>query len=115
MAKYQDYGLEGRIAVVTGAGTGVGRSVAEELAKGGAKLALFGRRLEKLEETKAECLKYTDDVLTMSVDVGRRPRSRRTWPRCWSTLERWTFLSINAGFERRLNPGESFWENTLTS
>ncbi|MDH6110137.1 NAD(P)-dependent dehydrogenase (short-subunit alcohol dehydrogenase family) [Kitasatospora sp. MAP12-15] len=42
-----------QIAVVTGAGTGVGRAVAIELAAGGWQLALAGRRAEPLHETAA--------------------------------------------------------------
>src|SRR4051794_22405202 len=39
------------IAVVTGAGSGVGRAVVLELAKRGFQVALLGRRVEPLEET----------------------------------------------------------------
>jgi NAD(P)-dependent dehydrogenase (short-subunit alcohol dehydrogenase family) len=42
-----------QIAVVTGAGTGVGRAVAVELARAGWQLALAGRRAEPLHETAA--------------------------------------------------------------
>lgn len=42
---------EGLVAVVTGAGSGVGAVVARELARRGVKVALVGRRAEKLEET----------------------------------------------------------------
>jgi NAD(P)-dependent dehydrogenase (short-subunit alcohol dehydrogenase family) len=42
--------LEGRHAIVTGGGTGIGAAIARSLAAEGAKLTLIGRRLEKLEE-----------------------------------------------------------------
>ena len=41
-----------KIAIVTGAGTGVGRVVAKKLSEDGMKVMLVGRRIEKLEETK---------------------------------------------------------------
>ena len=47
--------LEGRHAVVTGAGTGIGAAIARALAAEGAKLTLVGRRREKLEEVCASC------------------------------------------------------------
>ena len=44
-----------KIAIVTGAGTGVGQVVAKKLTEDGMNVMLVGRRLEKLEETKAIC------------------------------------------------------------
>ncbi len=70
MAQYQEYGFNGRGAIVTGAGSGVGEACAVELAKGGAQVALFGRRAALVEKVGAECRKYTDKVLALSVDVG---------------------------------------------
>ena len=46
--------LEGRVALVTGGGTGLGRSIALELARLGAAVAVCGRRREPLDETAAE-------------------------------------------------------------
>jgi 3-oxoacyl-[acyl-carrier protein] reductase len=44
-----DLGLKGRCTVVTGASSGIGRAIAFELAREGAKLAVTGRRREDLE------------------------------------------------------------------
>ncbi|HEU4704557.1 MAG TPA: SDR family NAD(P)-dependent oxidoreductase, partial [Sphingomicrobium sp.] len=45
--------LQGRHALVTGGGTGIGASAATHLHSAGAKLSLLGRRLEPLERTAA--------------------------------------------------------------
>ena len=46
--------LAGKAAMVTGAGTGIGRAIALSLAREGAEVALLGRRKDKLEATAAE-------------------------------------------------------------
>ncbi|MER6558208.1 SDR family oxidoreductase [Streptomyces sp. NPDC001027] len=58
-----------RIAVVTGAGSGVGRAVAGELLRAGWSVALAGRRAEALEETAALTPQGTS--LTVRTDVSR--------------------------------------------
>ena len=55
-----------RIAVVTGAGSGVGRASAQALAKAGWKVALFGRRPDALAETAGG----SDAFLPVPVDVA---------------------------------------------
>ena len=57
-----------KIAIVTGAGTGVGQVVAKKLSEDGMNVMLVGRRFEKLEETKAIC---ADNVEIFSLDVSK--------------------------------------------
>jgi 3-oxoacyl-[acyl-carrier protein] reductase len=49
-----DLGLKGKCALVTGASKGLGRAIAEELAKEGAHVSLCARGKEDLEKTAAE-------------------------------------------------------------
>jgi NAD(P)-dependent dehydrogenase (short-subunit alcohol dehydrogenase family) len=56
-----------RIALVTGAGTGLGRAIAITLAKQGFKVAITGRREEKLREVESEIGKEGTIVLTADV------------------------------------------------
>jgi len=56
-----------KVAVVTGAGTGIGRAAALSLSRDGFAVALVGRRLEKLEETAKMA---SGDTLPVVVDVG---------------------------------------------
>ena len=45
--------LEGKVAIVAGGGTGIGRAVALRFAREGARVAIFGRRPEPLREVAA--------------------------------------------------------------
>ncbi|BDI60255.1 SDR family NAD(P)-dependent oxidoreductase [Qipengyuania nanhaisediminis] len=65
-------------AVVTGAGTGIGRAVALALAEEGAKVSLLGRRIEKLEEVAgaAGAMAISCDV-TDPAQVSRAMRAAR--------------------------------------
>jgi len=47
--------LAGKVAIITGAGSGIGAAIAKRFAAEGAKLVIMGRRLERLEETAAAC------------------------------------------------------------
>ncbi len=63
--------LEGQVAVVTGAGTGIGRASAVALAAEGAKVALSGRRAEPLEETARQIRAFGGEALVVAGDVSK--------------------------------------------
>jgi glucose 1-dehydrogenase len=63
--------LEGRTALITGAGTGIGRELALGYAREGARVALGARRLELLEETRALVEAEGGECLTRRADVSR--------------------------------------------
>lgn len=111
MVLYKEYGFEGRTAIVTGAGTGMGEATAIELAKGGADLALFGRRLEKLEAVMEECRKYTKNVMCLSTDVSDKTAVDTSVSKVIAEYGKVDILINNAGIESRLKPGETFWDN----
>jgi 3-oxoacyl-[acyl-carrier protein] reductase len=68
-----DLGLQGRVAIVAAASKGLGRAVAEELAREGACVAICARTTPELEKTAAHIQKSTGrDVFHQSVDVTNR-------------------------------------------
>ena len=63
------FDLTGRVAVITGASSGLGRQMSEAFASRGADVAVMARRIEKLNELKVELEKYNVKVLPIKCDV----------------------------------------------
>lgn len=63
------FNLKGRVAVITGASSGLGRQMAYAFAKQGADLAILARRIERLEELKLELEKEGVKILPIKCDV----------------------------------------------
>lgn len=64
------FDLQGRVAVVSGASSGLGKQMALAFAKQGASLAILARRAERLEEFKPELMKAgAPEVLAVKCDV----------------------------------------------
>ena len=61
--------LEGKTALITGAGRGIGQAIALAYAREGARLSLGARSVSELEETADECRKLDAEVLITSTDV----------------------------------------------
>lgn len=92
--------LEDRVAVVTGAGEGIGRAVALRFGQEGAKVVLASRRAEPLEETKALIEQEGGVALVVPTDVGDWDAVQAL---AAATLEEWgqiDILAACAGFTR---------------
>ncbi len=69
MSIAERFNLQGHVAVVTGAGGGIGTAAAVALAESGADLALIGRNVEKLRETAARVERAGRKALVVEADV----------------------------------------------
>lgn len=64
--------LEGKVAIITGAGQGVGRGIALALAKEGASVIVVGRTLDKCIRTADEVKATGGNALPLACDVSKR-------------------------------------------
>ncbi len=65
---------EGRVALVTGASSGIGRAVATMLAHQGLKVAICGRRMQRLMQLKAELEEEDCEVFAVQMDLREESR-----------------------------------------
>ena len=83
-----------KVALVTGAGSGIGRAVASALGADGFSLVLAGRRMDKLEETAAL---IGTDCLPVSVDISDAASVKALFSRIELRWGRLDLLFNNAG------------------
>src|SRR5260370_2779650 len=94
--------LRGKVAMVTGASSGIGEAIAQELVQRGARVALFARRENRLQELAQRLAgNGSDETLIVPGDVSK-PEDVQNLVK--QTVERWGKLDIviaNAGFGYR--------------
>jgi NAD(P)-dependent dehydrogenase (short-subunit alcohol dehydrogenase family) len=75
--KLPSFRLDDRIAIITGASEGIGRTIAQAFAAAGAHVVLAARRADKLEEVRAEIMADGGIAAAAVVDVTRSDDLRR--------------------------------------
>lgn len=86
-----------KVALVTGAGTGIGKASAIALAKAGYNVVFAGRRLEPLETAAREAEKHGTRAIAVSTDVGDPASVRSLFAKTKGAFGRLDVLFNNAG------------------
>jgi len=91
------FGLDGKVAVVTGASSGLGVGFARALSGAGAHLVLAARRTDRLKSLAAELGEQGTDVLPVACDVTDRGQVDSLRDKCLEHFGRVDVLVNNAG------------------
>ena len=91
------FSLAGKVAIVTGASSGLGVAFATGLAEAGADIAICARRVEKLEETKAQVEERSRRCIAVQADVSNPDDCNRVVAETVDQLGKVDVLINNAG------------------
>ncbi len=118
MTAAQIFDLTGKVALVTGASSGLGVRFAEVLAENGAEVVLVARRADRLGAVKAKIEKSSGRALVVEADVRDREAMRRAFDAAEKTFGTVTILVNNAGIvqsKRAVEIAEEDWRRVLST
>lgn len=96
-----DVRMDGRVAVITGASTGLGLAMAEEFAASGASVALLARKADALAAAKAQVVKAAGKtngkIEAYSCDVSKAAPIAETWKKVEADFGKVDVVVNNAG------------------
>ena len=110
--------LDGRVAVITGAGRGIGRAIALAYAREGAKLALAARSESELREVVEAVAELDAEAIAVPTDITSQEETERLAREVVERFGRIDVLVNNAGISGPVGPLQgndvADWVNTIT-
>ncbi|MFZ7103482.1 MAG: SDR family NAD(P)-dependent oxidoreductase [Peptococcaceae bacterium] len=105
--------LSHEVALITGAGQGIGRAIAYALAQEGAAVIINSRRADKAETVANELRARGSKAIAVQADVGDRGQAEALFERAIAEFGRVDILVNNAGISPKSQPGprkSTIWE-----
>ena len=111
------FSLQGKVAIVTGGGRGIGKAIAQGFAKAGAEVAITSRKINDLEATAAELAAFGGVAFPVQSHLGRTEEIGRMVGAVMDRFGRVDVLVNNAGASPAmgsvLDSDERLWETIM--
>jgi NAD(P)-dependent dehydrogenase (short-subunit alcohol dehydrogenase family) len=114
--EYPDFGLDGQVALVTGASKGIGYGVAKALAHAGATVAVAARGVEALEGLAGEIREMGRQALALPLDLRDVSQIQSSVAQAYEHFGRLDILVNNAGLganHAALDVTEADWDEMM--
>lgn len=109
--------LEGKVALVTGAGSGIGKAAAQLLAKNGVKVGVLGHNADEIRQAEQEICKSGGEARVLLANISQADAMQEAYKQLLSQWNRLDIVFANAGINgvwasiEDLKPEE--WDETL--
>ncbi|WP_082252879.1 SDR family NAD(P)-dependent oxidoreductase [Bacillus sp. FJAT-27251] len=111
--------LDGKVAVITGAGSGIGKAAAIKLAEDGAKIALVDVKEENARKVKEQVEQKGGSAIILECDISKPEEVEETYKKVGETWGRVDIVFANAGINGVISPIEDLspedWNTTITT
>lgn len=111
------FDLSGRVAIVTGASRGIGKSIAAEYARAGAKVALASRKQDALDEAARDIRAEGGEAIGIAAHNGDKAALKNLVAQTVAHFGRLDILVNNAAtnphFGATLEAADSYWQKTI--
>ena len=117
MFDISQFSLEGKVAIVTGGGRGIGQGIAFAFAKAGAKVVITSRKAQDLEATAVEIKSFGGEVLVLPAHLGKFEEIKKVIDAVMAKYGRIDILVNNAGASPAmatvLDTDERIWDTVM--
>lgn len=107
-----------KVALVTGAGSGIGKATALRLGAGGASVVVISRTMEEIEETRDDIIKAGGKAIAIDADISDEAEMTRVIDATIEQFKRLDIVVANAGINGMWAPIDDLtpdeWDQTMT-